>query len=139
MPNNSDSQVKPSFDYLCNEHEDEINLSELFGILLAGKWLILVIALCVLGLGVAKVLIDLPVYQADGLLQIKENSKPMPGLESLTGFLDNDTPVMAEIELLKSRMILGKVIENLDRKSTRLNSSHVKISYAVLCLKKKKK
>src|SRR5690606_39286824 len=26
-----------------------------------------------------------------------------------------------------------------DRKSTRLNSSHVKISYAVLCLKKKKK
>src|SRR5690606_40716472 len=28
---------------------------------------------------------------------------------------------------------------NLDRKSTRLNSSHVKISYAVFCLKKKKK
>src|SRR5690606_41557951 len=26
----------------------------------------------------------------------------------------------------------------VDRKSTRLNSSHVKISYAVLCLKKKK-
>src|SRR5690554_7368490 len=31
-------------------------------------------------------------------------------------------------------------IENLDedRKSTRLNSSHVRISYAVFCLKKKK-
>src|SRR5690606_39940482 len=28
---------------------------------------------------------------------------------------------------------------DLDRKSTRLNSSHVKISYAVFCLKKKKK
>src|SRR5690606_41448851 len=28
---------------------------------------------------------------------------------------------------------------NRDRKSTRLNSSHVKISYAVFCLKKKKK
>src|SRR6266403_5065171 len=27
---------------------------------------------------------------------------------------------------------------NLDRKSTRLNSSHVEISYAVFCLKKKK-
>src|SRR5690349_23635671 len=27
----------------------------------------------------------------------------------------------------------------LDRKSTRLNSSHVEISYAVFCLKKKKK
>src|SRR5215469_17085778 len=28
---------------------------------------------------------------------------------------------------------------DLDRKSTRLNSSHVEISYAVFCLKKKKK
>src|SRR5690606_41790743 len=33
------------------------------------------------------------------------------------------------------RMPLGPT----DRKSTRLNSSHVKISYAVFCLKKKKK
>src|SRR5947207_4983718 len=29
--------------------------------------------------------------------------------------------------------------EHLDRKSTRLNSSHTVISYAVFCLKKKKK
>lgn len=113
MPDNSNNQPNPSSDYLRNEQEDEINLGELFGILLEGKWLILAIALCALGLGVAKVLIDSPVYQADGLLQIKENSKTMPGLESLTGFLGNDTPVMAEIELLKSRMILGKVVENL--------------------------
>src|SRR5207253_8650079 len=31
------------------------------------------------------------------------------------------------------------VLANRDRKSTRLNSSHVAISYAVFCLKKKKK
>src|SRR5207302_9740823 len=30
-------------------------------------------------------------------------------------------------------------VSEVDRKSTRLNSSHVKISYAVFCLKKKKK
>src|SRR3712207_8723416 len=30
------------------------------------------------------------------------------------------------------------VLEVLDRKSTRLNSSHANISYAVFCLKKKK-
>src|SRR5438874_8583010 len=29
--------------------------------------------------------------------------------------------------------------QQIDRKSTRLNSSHVEISYAVFCLKKKKK
>src|SRR5690606_41913170 len=33
----------------------------------------------------------------------------------------------------------GPVHPGQDRKSTRLNSSHVKISYAVFCLKKKKK
>src|SRR5437660_2970378 len=32
-----------------------------------------------------------------------------------------------------------RVIRTQDRKSTRLNSSHVAISYAVFCLKKKKK
>src|SRR5207244_7019879 len=36
---------------------------------------------------------------------------------------------------LKSLVMLGKV----DRKSTRLNSSHQIISYAVFCLQKKKK
>src|SRR3712207_7714856 len=32
----------------------------------------------------------------------------------------------------------GEVVRRLDRKSTRLNSSHANISYAVFCLKKKK-
>src|SRR3712207_7529852 len=32
----------------------------------------------------------------------------------------------------------GDVGEGVDRKSTRLNSSHANISYAVFCLKKKK-
>src|SRR3712207_8360497 len=32
----------------------------------------------------------------------------------------------------------GQLIEIADRKSTRLNSSHANISYAVFCLKKKK-
>src|SRR2546430_7557649 len=42
---------------------------------------------------------------------------------------------------LKSVVILdpsGIVKERIDRKSTRLNSSHSQISYAVFCLKKKK-
>src|SRR5690554_7233488 len=32
---------------------------------------------------------------------------------------------------------IEQVRDDLDRKSTRLNSSHVRISYAVFCLKKK--
>src|SRR5690606_39455604 len=35
--------------------------------------------------------------------------------------------------------LVKKLPQDIDTKSTRLNSSHVKISYAVFCLKKKKK
>src|SRR5688572_32693560 len=50
-----------------------------------------------------------------------------------------------EFELFQFFAVLIDVEEgnttdaNLDRKSTRLNSSHSQISYAVFCLKKKKK
>src|SRR2546430_10335862 len=36
------------------------------------------------------------------------------------------------------RIAAGAEFEGIDRKSTRLNSSHSQISYAVFCLKKKK-
>src|SRR5690606_39514835 len=48
-------------------------------------------------------------------------------------------------QMILSRGMIGslgdkpKIACPLDRKSTRLNSSHVKISYAVFCLKKKKR
>src|SRR5437588_9958238 len=37
------------------------------------------------------------------------------------------------------RVNSSQTVKGLDRKSTRLNSSHTVISYAVFCLKKKKK
>src|SRR2546426_6724864 len=39
---------------------------------------------------------------------------------------------------VQARQILEHVLFDRDRKSTRLNSSHLVISYAVFCLKKKK-
>src|SRR5690606_39714993 len=54
----------------------------------------------------------------------------VPGsmLDSFKGYLQTDGYAAYE-----------KYGRKKDRKSTRLNSSHVKISYAVFCLKKKKK
>src|SRR2546422_2309852 len=40
---------------------------------------------------------------------------------------------------LANQAVQNKINSKLDRKSTRLNSSHGYISYAVFCLKKKKK
>src|SRR5690348_17713005 len=42
-------------------------------------------------------------------------------------------------QLLRRGAADGVLADELDRKSTRLNSSHPSISYAVFCLKKKKK
>src|SRR5439155_15448315 len=46
--------------------------------------------------------------------------------------------VAIELKELR-RELQGAGVDTTDRKSTRLNSSHVAISYAVFCLKKKKK
>src|SRR5690242_21207565 len=45
----------------------------------------------------------------------------------------------SDIERLAFRLTGRTFWGNGDRKSTRLNSSHMSISYAVFCLKKKKK
>src|SRR3712207_8062752 len=37
---------------------------------------------------------------------------------------------------LTTNLVHNAIVHNLDRKSTRLNSSHANISYAVFCLKK---
>src|SRR5688572_31661667 len=45
----------------------------------------------------------------------------------------------AALPELRVLVAAGEVLSEEDRKSTRLNSSHSQISYAVFCLKKKKK
>src|SRR3712207_7715586 len=58
---------------------------------------------------------------------------------------DQDEPCLEPGLFMKRRMpnaglvIFPKSGHAIDRKSTRLNSSHANISYAVFCLKKKKK
>src|SRR5690606_40307809 len=50
-----------------------------------------------------------------------------------------DSTYLMHILQGKDKSIVVSKADFSDRKSTRLNSSHVKISYAVFCLKKKKK
>src|SRR2546430_12633879 len=69
-------------------------------------------------------------------------------LQTVMFFENASDPVLDAVEpaSLRDRLIArkegseaGSTASSTDRKSTRLNSSHSQISYAVFCLKKKKK
>src|SRR5690625_5836489 len=80
---------------------------------------------------------SLPAYDAEVLTATKE----------MSDFFEETVELGADVKQA-SNWIMGDLqgymnkhlieIQDLDRKSTRLNSSHVAISYAVFCLKKKK-
>src|SRR5256885_15109087 len=69
----------------------------------------------------------------------------LPSIRELAGFLGINTNTVARVveDLKQSGYVEARrgkgVFVAPDRKSTRLNSSHLVISYAVFCLKKKKK
>src|SRR2546430_15830213 len=64
---------------------------------------------------------------------LSERLKELETAEIVTRTVTPNTPVRIEYGLTDRGRDLG------DRKSTRLNSSHSQISYAVFCLKKNKK
>src|SRR5690349_23306600 len=63
---------------------------------------------------------------------------PRSTLFPYTTLFRSGSPQAARAELDYKRAHDRYLATRLDRKSTRLNSSHVEISYAVFCLKKKK-
>src|SRR2546429_4395035 len=71
------------------------------------------------------------ILEASGLYVSRQNARTMPMQtgQALLAFLQIFGNVKDEE--------LHRLIQSLDRKSTRLNSSHGYISYAVFCLKKK--
>src|SRR5215813_7091088 len=79
-----------------------------------------------------------PLVDPDGIdyVIVRENSEGIyPGRD---GELADLARVMPDLRDRSGRTV-KEYGEGRDRKSTRLNSSHVRISYAVFCLKKKKK
>ncbi|MBA2482913.1 MAG: chain-length determining protein, partial [Nitrosomonas sp.] len=114
MTNATADNNKIPFDYSPDQDNDEFDLGELLGILIDGKWYIILIAIVFLFFGVAKAFLDSPVYKVDAMLQVNEKSQTLAGLEPLTDLLQNKMPILAEIEVIESRMILGEAVKNLD-------------------------
>src|SRR5256885_4360329 len=73
----------------------------------------------------------------DGLDDL-QHPLDVPLRELAAGRVRRKGPVEGERTGCRERSALALGAEPIDRKSTRLNSSHLVISYAVFCLKKKK-
>lgn len=96
---------------------DEIDLGKLFGLLLDGKWIILVTTMVFAVFGVAFAILSTPIYKADALIQIE--AKKGGGISSLVGgdmgeLFSSDSTATTEIEIIKSRMILGDTVEKFN-------------------------
>lgn len=53
------------------------------------------------------------IYRAEALLQVESKDGGLPGLSDLQGFLVDSSETVTEIEIMKSRMILGEVVKRM--------------------------
>ncbi|MGL6082097.1 MAG: polysaccharide biosynthesis tyrosine autokinase, partial [Gammaproteobacteria bacterium] len=95
--------------------EDTIDLKELFFSLIA-QWKL--IALCII-LSLICALLYLrttpDTYTVDALVQVEDSKGTSAALlGDLSGMIDQKSPAQAEIEILKSRLVLGEVINHLN-------------------------
>ena len=99
--------------------EDTIDLKELFFSLIA-QWKL--IALCIILSLICALLyirVTPPIYATDALILVEDGKSAASAallgeLSQLSGAMGQKSPADAEIEVLKSRMVLGKVIQDLN-------------------------
>jgi tyrosine-protein kinase Etk/Wzc len=91
----------------------EVTLRDLVEILSESKWHILASTLIALVAGFAFVLFTEPVYRADALLKVEQHAQGIGGLSDRTELFALKADLNAEIQVLTSRLILGRAVEKL--------------------------
>ena len=96
----------------AREDEDSIDLGQLLGVLLAGKWIIAACAVLAIAAGGWFAFTATPIYKGDILLQVERQGGSIPGLTDILG--TENLATSAEVELLRSRMVIGTVVDQLE-------------------------
>jgi tyrosine-protein kinase Etk/Wzc len=92
--------------------DDEINLAEYIDILVDRKWLVAGVTALGLALGVAYALLATPIYQSNLLIQVEDTAPDAKGfLGDATSLFEVKTPATGEIQILRSRMVLGNAVD----------------------------
>ena len=94
--------------------EDEIDLLSLLDVLLEAKWLVASVSAVAILLGGTYAYLSRPVYQANTLLQVEDTKPGAAGaLGEAASLFDIKSPASAEIEILRSRLVVGKAVDDL--------------------------
>lgn len=92
---------------------DEIDLLGLFGTLIDHRGLIAAITGIFMATGAAYAVLATPVYQANALLQVEAKKNDLLGFSDVSSILGKESPSATEIELIKSRTVIGKTVDDL--------------------------
>ncbi|HZZ86323.1 MAG TPA: polysaccharide biosynthesis tyrosine autokinase [Anaeromyxobacteraceae bacterium] len=92
---------------------EEVSLQEYLGTLVEARWLILAVAAAALLAGLLFVKFATPVYRSDVLVQVEEKKSAIAGLEGLSDMFPGESPADTEIEILRSRAVVGAVVDQL--------------------------
>lgn len=92
----------------------EIDLLALLGTLLDRKYFIVLFTAVFAVIGVAVAIFSTPIYKATALVQVEESSPSVPGLDDMAGMFESSSEAVTEIELLKSRSVIGEAVDSLN-------------------------
>jgi len=93
--------------------EQEPTLRSYVETIISARWLMLAAMLSTLAAGGLYLLLATPAYQSDALIQVEERKSTISGLEDLTSMFGSQSPAETEIEILRSRMLVGSVVDEL--------------------------
>lgn len=91
----------------------EIDLMALLGALLDRKYFIAGITALFMFIGVVYAVLSTPVYQATAMIQVEDGSASVPGFDDMAGMFESTSAAVTEIELLKSRSVIGEAVDSL--------------------------
>lgn len=91
----------------------EIDLMALLGALLDRKYFIAGITALFMFIGVVYAVLSTPVYQATAMIQVEDGGASVPGFDDMAGMFESTSAAVTEIELLKSRSVIGEAVDSL--------------------------
>ncbi|MDP2636971.1 MULTISPECIES: polysaccharide biosynthesis tyrosine autokinase [unclassified Pseudoalteromonas] len=91
----------------------EIDLMALIGALLDRKLFIIALTTVFMFIGVVYAVFSTPIYQATAMIQVEESGGSVPGFDDMAGMFESTSAAVTEIELLKSRSIIGEAVDTL--------------------------